>query len=183
MKFSIPALLSLAICGATLADPTPPTKGMGMQVMPKDVPVTANDSATAEQVKEMQAKSKAGELAPAGFERNTWSLEKTSQFIHYGEHTTLVPKGSLIYIPEKYKENIVPGPGTDMISWTEFAGKYRAILTFLEVDLDQASGVKPLDAAKMKAARDTGMIVVALYQRGPISVVQPAGSTPPLNKP
>lgn len=142
-----------------------------MGVMPKVIPPTGREAATDAEIQALQAKSNGGQKAPDGFPRRTLDLLSTSEFILFGEDTTLVPKGSILFVPAKYQDNVVASPPGNLIRWTEFLAKYRGVVTFLDVTLDQASGKEPLDPAKLKAASDTGMIVVALHQRSPISVV------------
>jgi hypothetical protein len=177
MKLLFLAILVAASSG--IADTDTPTKGLGIQCLPKNLPPPACDSTTDAQLKAVQDGAKFGGLAAEGFHRETWDLESHSQFIHFGDQTTLVPKGAILNVPKKLRDHIVTAPVGKMVLWNEFLGTYRGAVTFFEVDLQQAAGVKELDAAKYKIACNTDRIVVAVCDHNPISVVRRATATPP----
>ena len=183
MKF--PSFMILvAVSGVAVADPTP-TTGLGIQCLPQNLPPPACDSTTDAQLQAMQDAGKFGGVAGPDFHRETWDLEGHSQYIHFNNDTVILPKGAILNVPKKFKDNIVDSITGTLMSWPDFLAKYRGSLSFFDVDIPQASGQKDLDPTRFKAACGTNTIVIAVYNRNPISVVRRAAATkdatPPLN--
>lgn len=108
------------------------------------------------------------------------SLLDTSDFITFNGNTTLVPKNSLIQIPEKYKSRINNHkPGSKILTWRDFYTLNRGWITTVEIDLAQARSEKPLNPDLVETLTKKGNVVIAVMKNGPISIVPPKPSAEP----
>jgi hypothetical protein len=102
------------------------------------------------------------------------SLLETSDMITFNGNTTLVPKYSLLQIPEKYKTRINNHkPGSKIMGWKDFYTLNRGWITTVEVDLSQARAEKSISPELMETLVKNGNLVVAVLKNGPISVLPP----------
>ena len=89
-----------------------------------------------------------------------------------GKHT-IIPKGSLIYLPAKDKSKVIETPSGKFVFWPDFFEKNQSWLWTYEVSLEQAKGLKPIPEAKLEAFKQIGRTVVATYKKSPISILAP----------
>lgn len=101
------------------------------------------------------------------------SIIKESIILNDGTDWTLVPKGSIICLPEAMKSRVSTKPVGNLLSWIEFQTKNRAWITSTEVSFDQAAGNKPLSAERTAFFAKQDKIVIAVHQNGPISMRVP----------
>lgn len=102
-----------------------------------------------------------------------WDLSQHAEFITFNGDSTLVPKKAILHLPEKYAGNVVQAAKGKVISWLDFASKYPALVTPIEVTLENASAQTPVDPALIEAVSKSGRIGVAVLSRSPISVATP----------
>lgn len=107
------------------------------------------------------------------------SILGSSVILGNGHHWTLVPKGSVLHLPDALKSHILDQPSGEIMAWTQFLARNRSWLTTSEVSLETASGELPIPPAKSKSWTRGGNIVVAVHRGGAISVRQPAKPAPP----
>ena len=100
-------------------------------------------------------------------------LLKRSDFLSFNGLSTLVPKGSILHLPESYRRRLKAESGAKIVTWSEFFRRNRGWVTNLEVTRDQAEGTKPFPEATLKTLEKNPRVVVATLAGGPISVLPP----------
>lgn len=94
-------------------------------------------------------------------------------------HHTLIPKGCALYVPDVHKSKFKDKAAGSFERLSVFyKANYSWLVTF-EVTLDQAMGKAPIDETKLESLKRTGKVVIAVYQKNPISVKK---YTPPTEK-
>ncbi|MFK7910279.1 MAG: hypothetical protein AB8F34_06710 [Akkermansiaceae bacterium] len=101
------------------------------------------------------------------------TLYKNSHIItHRGEHA-IIPKRSILFIPENLKSRVVEKPSGKFVLWPFFKLRNQEWIWTYEVTLDQAKGKSPIPAGKIKQFEKLNRMVVALYRGNPVSIVAP----------
>lgn len=98
------------------------------------------------------------------------SIVSQSTILHDGKNWTLVPNGAVVYQPETMKSRVNAKPVGTLLPWIDFLGKNQSWITTCEVSFDQAAGNEELPAERTAFWAKQDRIVVAVHQRGPISV-------------
>ena len=101
------------------------------------------------------------------------SIVKQSVILHDGKNWTLVPKGSVVFIPDNLKKHVDARPVGTLLAWADFFVKNRSWITTNNVSFDQAAGNQPIPAERVAFWSKQDKIVVAVHQTGPISVRLP----------
>ncbi len=110
-------------------------------------------------------------------------LMETSDLITFNGLTTLVPKNSIIQIPEKYKNRINNHKqGSKLVSWSEFFSQNRGWISTIEVNFSQAKGEEPVSEKHLETLNKSGNMIVAVLQNGPISVLPLKTDAAPVEK-
>lgn len=92
-----------------------------------------------------------------------------STVIVSGGNWTIVPKGALLYVPQRYQNCFdVEGTGT-FLDFKEFFLKNRSWLVTHSVTLEQARGKSALSEQTIKGFVTSGRAVVSVFRGGPIS--------------
>jgi len=86
---------------------------------------------------------------------------------------TVVPKGSVLHVPEGLAKMIVKQPKGKMMFWPAFLQKYPKLVTSKEVTWKTAKGEDPIKESEIKACVKGGKIVVAVFKKNPLSVLEP----------
>lgn len=94
-----------------------------------------------------------------------------SEVVAHADYHTVVPKGCVLYVPDKFRSRAVVKPHGRFIIWPKFLQRNATWLHQYEVTLDQARGLSPIDPERMKRLKQTGKVVLAVYKRNPISVL------------
>ncbi len=144
--------------------------GYGPQFLPPDLPAPAAASTSDDELLARQQERAFGGFAPEDMERETFDARTMSEFIAIRENTVVVPKGAILHLPEAATASVVDGIQGELLDWLSFRTRHRAEIATLEVTLEQASGAKPIDQAKLEAARRQGRMLIAVLQGNPISV-------------
>lgn len=101
------------------------------------------------------------------------TLYKNSHIIvNRGQHT-IIPKKSILVLPEHLKSRVVNKPSGEFILWPDFKRSNQDWIWTLEVSLNQAKGITPLPKKKIKDLEKLNRVVVALYLGNPVSVLPP----------
>ena len=87
-----------------------------------------------------------------------------------GQHT-IIPKGSIIYLPSKDKAKVTETPSGKFTFWPDFVKKNKNWIWLYEVTLKQARGIEPIPEAKLKEFAKLNRTVVATYRKNPISII------------
>jgi len=101
------------------------------------------------------------------------SLYRNSHIlVHRGKHT-IIPKGSIIYLPTKDKTKVCETPSGKFDFWPDFLKKNQSWIWTYEVTRDQAKGLKPIQESKLEEFAKMNRMVVATYQKSPITILPP----------
>ncbi|MCW1913945.1 hypothetical protein OJ996_10185 [Luteolibacter sp. GHJ8] len=160
--FSILALLATASAFGQ--------SGHGIEFLPKDIKPPVGAPTSDLELKKRQANEKFSGFAEEKAIPKRWDLESNSEYIAFGEFVTLLPKGAIIHVPEKHKANVVKEMKGALLLWPEFVARYPGLVSRMDVSLEEASGQKPIAAERLKAARNTGLIIVGVLNQNPITV-------------
>ena len=98
-------------------------------------------------------------------------LIATSDFLSFGQLSTLIPKRSILHIPQKYQNRMKFVRGTRIVTWPNFYPANRGWIKTIEVTREQAQGKEPFDEKVAQNLARSSNVVVAVYQNGPISVL------------
>lgn len=100
------------------------------------------------------------------------SLISQSEILHDGEYWTLVPKGAVLYVPQRRSANIGARPLGTLLTWIQFLTINSAWLSTHETSIEQASGEVLLPQAKTDFWKKQDRVIVAVHQGEPISVAR-----------
>lgn len=89
-----------------------------------------------------------------------------------GTHT-VIPKGSIIYLPAKDKTKISDKPSGKFVFWPEFIKKNQNWIWTYDISWDQAKGLQPISESKLEEFAKMNRMVVATYQKSPINILPP----------
>ena len=92
--------------------------------------------------------------------------------VNRGNHTVL-PKGSLIHVPERFKDHVAETHSGSFMVWPTFYKKNINMFYQYEVSFEQALGNQLIDEEKLESLRNMDKIVVAVNQRRPVSMLPP----------
>ncbi len=114
------------------------------------------------------------ELKPIITVKKKLSLVERSTLLASGAYCAMVPKGSVIYVPDRYKNKVVMKPQGKLKNWNAFLSANSGWIHLHQVRLKQAFGQEFLNEDKMKAYKSIGKIVIAVNGGNPISVAPKA---------
>ncbi len=83
---------------------------------------------------------------------------------------TLVPKGSVLYVPKSLNSKIVTKPKGKLLSWNDFIARNGSWIHLASVKMKQAQGREIISQEMIKQYSRLGKIVIATYSKAPISV-------------
>ncbi|MFK5922240.1 MAG: hypothetical protein QM496_08680 [Verrucomicrobiota bacterium] len=89
-----------------------------------------------------------------------------------GDEHTVVPEGAVINLPTKLAAMVVKKPKGALLIWPEFIKKYARFVTTREVSWQTAKGEDPISDKEKKAFMIGGKVVVAVFNKNPISVIE-----------
>ena len=98
---------------------------------------------------------------------------KQSVVLHDGKNWTLIPTGSVVFIPDTLKIHVNARPVGTLLAWADFLVKNRSWVTTYDVSFDQAAGNQPIPAERLTFWSRQDKIVVTVHQSGPIPVRLP----------
>ncbi|MBC8127021.1 MAG: hypothetical protein H8M99_07745 [Gloeobacteraceae cyanobacterium ES-bin-144] len=114
------------------------------------------------------------------------SMLSESDVLCYNGVMTLVPKRAVLKIPNNMLDRMKYQRGAKLLSWKDFYALNRGWITTVEVSRSQAEGNAQIAEDAKKRMVDSGNLIVATYQSGPISVLPvkiPATSTAMTTRP
>jgi len=177
MKSTLPLLTILLLPLTASAQQRPGGGGHGEEFIPKNRPAPAAVVTTDAELLAARKTQKFGGLAPKDQKQQTWELDANSSYIKYDGSVTLVPKGAILFVPDRFKDTVVTGMSGKFSLWNEFSTRYRGLVTPFEVTVEQASGAKPIEEERLAVARRSGLILIAVFNGNPISVHSNASGT------
>ncbi|MCG8601765.1 MAG: hypothetical protein MI807_16615 [Verrucomicrobiales bacterium] len=98
-------------------------------------------------------------------------LISSSTIISFNGLLTLVPKRSVLVIPEKLSSRIGEKENVKVVNFRDFMVRNRGWIRTMEVTRPQALGHVPFEEETIKAIEDSTSLVIATYKGGPISVL------------
>ena len=102
--------------------------------------------------------------------KHTTLYKNSHILVHRGQHT-IIPKKSILVLPELLKQRVAAKPDGKFVLWPEFKQANRDWIWTYEVSLDQAKGANPISENKIKDLSKLNRVVVALYHGNPVSVL------------
>lgn len=100
----------------------------------------------------------------------TEGLLKRSAIISYGKYWTFVPKGAILHIPKHLNRRMGGERKGKLLPWPTFLAKNRGWIQTQEVTMTQARGEAVIDEDVLKRFQKSARVVIAVRQKGPISV-------------
>lgn len=119
-----------------------------------------------------------GEKKPQIKIKPTPSIYDGCDILNYRGDHTIIPKKSILYIPEKLKSRVSVKPIGKFLFWPPFLKRNRNWIWTYEVTRDQAKGKEPMPEARMAEFTKLGRMVVATNNGNPIAVFAPQKDIP-----
>lgn len=116
-------------------------------------------------------------LAPVDPQRRPQAstrLQDRSIILSDGQTFTLLPHGSILHLPAALRGRVAAKPAGDFLLWPAFLERHAEWLTAQEVPLAMASGDAKAAAAVLAPLAAEKRLVVAVYRKGPISILEAA---------
>lgn len=101
------------------------------------------------------------------------SLIERSVILSSGSHWTIVPKGAVLMVPERFGNRVGTERKGKLVRFPEFLRLNQSWLSSQEVTMEQAKGHEIFEEERMKAMQRQGRVVVAVRHGGPITVLKP----------
>jgi len=101
------------------------------------------------------------------------SIVRDSTILHDGKNWTIIPKGAIVFLPEALKSRTTSKPVGILLPFLDFLARNPSWITTNEVSFDQAAGNEELPPARIAHWAKQDKLVIAVHQRGPISVQIP----------
>lgn len=104
------------------------------------------------------------------------SLLTSSLFLSDGKHYTIIPVGSILALPNQYRNRVIPQPAGDLTFWPNFLKLNSSWLAAKEVPLQMAKGDTKAGEAIMRSLSlsPSSRVLVSVYKNCPISILEPA---------
>lgn len=151
--------------------------GTGLKQLPAELPAPTSDRITSAALNKQKSAAKLGfskaqwaEQAPAG-ETRRYDIYKDSIILQQGDNHTVLPRNSIVHLPESLKQKVVSRPHGIFVPWPQFYLKNRSWIFTHEINLKQARGVAPLKEGVQKQFERINRLVVAIHQNNPISML------------
>jgi hypothetical protein len=91
--------------------------------------------------------------------------------VNRGQHT-IIPKGSIIYLPSKDKAKVCDKPSGKFTFWPDFIKKNQSWIWLYDITLKQARGLESIPESKLKEFAKLNRMVVATYRKSLISILE-----------
>lgn len=98
-------------------------------------------------------------------------LIKDSAIICYRGNLTLVPKRSVLHVPNALKNRLGEQANVKVLRWPDFYNANRGWIRTVEVTRDQAMGLAPMPESTVEALSKSSSVIIATFKSGPISVL------------
>ena len=106
-------------------------------------------------------------------EKRRESLVARSTIVSSSSSWTILPRGSVLLTPSRFKSRVDSERRGKLVSWRDFYARNASWIRLLPVTLDQATGRVPLTEEYLSSLKRIGLLVVAVCEGGPISVRLP----------
>ncbi|MFC5051316.1 hypothetical protein ACFPK9_11925 [Rubritalea spongiae] len=98
------------------------------------------------------------------------SLLDRAQILGNGSTWTMVPKTSVLTVPERLKSKLLIAPKGKFVNWKTFLNSNPAWLGVEKVNLPTSSGVSKIDFERFTSINSKDKIIIAVLGNDPISV-------------
>ncbi|MFD2255757.1 hypothetical protein ACFSSA_03630 [Luteolibacter algae] len=146
--------------------------GQGIEFLPAERQAPVGKAISDAEIKAQRKQAHFGGFAAPEDQRKGYELADYSDFLVVDGKYVILPKNSIIHLPDAHKGLLRSAPEGTLMSWSEFLNQYTGMVTTMDVSLDEVSGDKALNAEKMEIAAKAGLIVIAVYDRSPITVLR-----------
>lgn len=126
-----------------------------------------SSSAIADTVKRWGDLPKVSKPTHEGFQDE---LAKSQRYLNFGNRSTRLPGGSLLYIPEAMAERVTEQPHFPLTPWRDFLRSNPSWLRTVTVEWKQVLGEKELPPELEESFADFNSITIATYRHFPITV-------------
>ncbi len=101
-------------------------------------------------------------------------LQDRSIILSDGQTFTLLPLGSILHLPAALRGRVVAKPAGNFLLWPAFLERHADWLIAQEVPLAMARGDAKIAAQVLAPLVAEKRLVVAVYRKGPISILEAA---------
>ena len=151
--------------------------GTGLKQLPDAPSAPTSDRITSAALSQLKSAVKPSfpqaqwtEQAPKGEARN-YDIYEDSVILQQGNSHTVLPRNSIVYLPESLKQKVVNRPNGAFVSWPQFYLKNRNWIFTHGISLNQAQGTTPLKDGVMQQFKRINRLVIAIHQNNPISIL------------
>jgi hypothetical protein len=106
-------------------------------------------------------------------------LSDRSIILSDGQTHTFLPPGSILHLPAELRDRVVAKPAGEFLLWPDFLQRHAAWLSAQEVPLEMARGDAQIAARVLAPLAPEKRLVVAVYRKGPISILEAAPPAAP----
>ena len=108
-------------------------------------------------------------------------IVKESDILCFNGQGTLLPKGSIIHVPERLKDRVGWKENAELVPWSRFHQNNHGWIATMEIDFEQAKGTAPLEEERSTLLGKSTKLVIATFKKGPITMLPP--ERPPKPRP
>lgn len=98
------------------------------------------------------------------------SLYDRATILGSGNYWTIVPKKSVINLPDSLRGKIIPAPKGKYLAFSKFLSRNPRWLHAYPINLDYARGKKSLDKHRFTSLKRSNKIVITTHKKDPISL-------------
>ena len=103
-------------------------------------------------------------------------IVKESDILCFNGQGTLLPKGSIIHVPERLKDRVGWKENAELVPWSRFHQNNHGWIATMEIDFEQAKGTAPLEEERSTLLGKSTKLVIATFKKGPITMLPPKAS-------
>lgn len=172
MKFRSSYFTLVLLAGIGIADAAPKKSDAPMRDIPTHEQLVARQKAGGGSNPFDNRHFKPAEREdPAERAKQRGDLIGSSDFLCSLGKMTLIPKGSVLHMPDRLSDRARPKDNLQIVTWPDFFVKNRSWITTIEVSRLQAEGKQAISEQKMEGLLQTGDVIVATMGGSPISVL------------
>ena len=156
--------------GILIADPR--KSGHGSDFVPQELSAPTSDLLTDEQLQALRENRGATKSKITTKKPRTFGFLEMSDFVTDGTDTVILPKGSVLFCPEKHSKRILKAPKGKIISFNAFIAANRNWITTLEVSPQRIRGNEPITDEERVNLEKAGKIVISTMRQNPVTVIK-----------
>lgn len=102
------------------------------------------------------------------------SLIARSATLSSSRSWTIVPKGAVLHVPQRYQAQVNGKRAGKLVPWKTFFAQNRGWIHVHSVSMAEARGEKEMNPKQVEVYEGLGRVVVSVCHGGPISVIAPS---------